>query len=88
MLFNIINNARDIIVQRNITSGKIFITEEHDRDEVVLKISDNAGGVNPEILHKIFEPYFTTREKGTGIGLYTSKKILEHGSLHRRRQFQ
>ncbi len=75
VLLNIINNAQDAILQNNIPKGKIKINLENN----IICISDNAGGIPENILDRIFEPYFTTKEqgRGTGIGLYMSKMIIE-----------
>ena len=75
ILLNIISNAKDEIISKRIEYGKINITIEKNR----VLISDNAGGIPNEIIHRIFEPYFTTKEQGngTGMGLYMSKVIVE-----------
>ncbi|MBF0466954.1 MAG: ATP-binding protein [Nitrospirae bacterium] len=53
---------------------------------LVLKISDNGGGVKDDIIYKLFDPYFTTKHKapGTGLGLYMAKELVQrnlHGVL-------
>jgi C4-dicarboxylate-specific signal transduction histidine kinase len=79
VLLNIINNAKDALCNKN---GKkyIFIKSYTDNEKVVIKIYDNAGGIEEDILSRIYEPYFTTKFKsqGTGIGLYMSKNITEN----------
>ena len=49
-------------------------------DRVRIEVQDNGGGVDPAIIDRIFEPYFTTKKDdiGTGIGLYLSRMIVEN----------
>lgn len=77
VLLNILNNARDILIERGVKEPMIIITAERSGDRSLVRIADNGGGINPDIIHKLFEPYFTTKEVGTGLGLYMSKMIVE-----------
>ncbi len=74
---NILGNAKDAIQQRQVRDGKVEITIGADDVYAYVAIRDNGGGIPEDVLEKIFDPYFTTREKGTGIGLYMSKMIIE-----------
>lgn len=78
VLLNIINNAKDALAKSD-KDKKIWIMVKSTDDKIIIDIMDNAGGIKPEILGKIFEPYFTTKHQsmGTGIGLYMSKQIIE-----------
>lgn len=77
VLINLINNARDELVKSD-EKKLIFISSKKNDKNIIIKIKDNAGGVNPLILDRIFEPYFSTKgdSKGTGIGLFMSEEIL------------
>ncbi|RXJ92783.1 hypothetical protein CRV00_12745 [Malaciobacter molluscorum] len=79
-ILNIISNAKDAIIENNISLGEIKIKTFKIEDNIIIEIKDNAGGVKAEIKDKIFEPYFTTKEegKGMGIGLYMAKTIIEN----------
>ena len=76
-IMNIVTNAKDILKERNIKNPKIKIYTINENIPKLI-IEDNAGGIPPEIIDKIFDPYFTTKyEYGTGIGLYMVKLIIE-----------
>ena len=67
------------MIEREISDKKIEIKAYKGENSCIIEISDNAGGIDKEIINKIFEPYFTTKDEknGTGLGLYMSKQILE-----------
>ena len=76
VLLNLLSNAKDAINDCGGLEGKVTIRlYEHDGCGCV-SIGDNGGGINPEVIGRIFEPYFTTKNMGTGIGLYMSKMII------------
>jgi signal transduction histidine kinase len=78
VLLNLLSNARDVLVEKGISSKYIEIRMAHDEKFAYLEIEDNGGGIEDEIIEKIFDPYFTTKgEGGTGLGLYMSKLIIE-----------
>ncbi len=82
----LLGNAIEALRQRNIASKAIYIILHVNSQYVNIVIEDNAGGIEPQNLQKIFEPYFTTKEhaEGTGLGLYIAKIIIErnmHGNF-------
>ena len=79
VILNIISNAKDALIGNKIENPMIKIETKVEDDYAYISIKDNALGIKDEIIHKIFEPYFTTKDEvqGTGIGLYMSKIIIE-----------
>ena len=79
-ILNIISNAKDALVLRRITNPKIILSIKVGKEFTIIKIEDNAGGIHLDNIDSIFEPYFTTKhsKKGTGIGLYMTKMIIEN----------
>ncbi len=75
---NIINNAKDALKTKEEENRFIFIKTYSKKDNVIICIKDNAGGIPKDILPKIFDPYFTTKHQsqGTGIGLYMTHQII------------
>ncbi len=85
-LLNILLNARDVIMDRKVAQSLIHIRIFQENGRSVVTIHDNGGGISESIMPKIFDPYFTTKQKssGAGIGLYMAKMIIEkkmYGSL-------
>jgi signal transduction histidine kinase len=76
-LINILNNAKDALEAIN-TEKLIFISTYEKDNKAFIKITDNANGIDNEIIDKVCEPYFTTKHqsKGTGIGLYMTEEII------------
>lgn len=78
VILNMIHNAMMAIVSKSIANGKIEILIKRMKNNLQIEIVDNGGGISKEDMPKIFNPYFTTKAKGSGIGLYMSKVIIEN----------
>ena len=78
VVLNIINNAQDIIIENKIEDPWINISLEKHETTALITIEDNAGGIAPENISKIFDPYFTTKynSQGTGMGLNICYRII------------
>jgi signal transduction histidine kinase len=86
VLLNIIHNSVDIFIEKNIKNSQITITTGKNKlGNQVISIEDNGGGIPIDIIDKVFDPYFSTKDKnGTGLGLYMSQTIIEehcHGTI-------
>lgn len=77
VVLNILGNARDAIRSRGIADGEVHVWVATENRNAVVSIRDNGGGIPVDVIDRIFDPYFTTRENGTGIGLYMSMMMIE-----------
>ena len=72
---NLLENARQAIPENR--NGNILVSVTTANDEVTISIADNGAGIPDEVIGKLFQPYFTTKSSGTGLGLAMTKKIIE-----------
>ena len=76
MLVNLVKNAMAAMI----SGGIIRIKTWYSNDFIFMTVEDTGSGIPDELIHKIFEPYFTTKVDGTGLGLTMSYKVVkEHG---------
>jgi len=73
VLINLLENARDAMAGE----GTIFLSLEETVDWIVLIVSDTGEGIPSDLIGKVFEPDFTTRTDGTGLGLTIVKRLVE-----------
>lgn len=79
VLLNIIQNAKDAILLQQPSQPQIEIRCSQQDSRALIRVRDNGGGIPQEIMHKVFDPYFTRKFKaqGVGMGLYMAKMIIE-----------
>ena len=77
VLLNLLSNSRDAINSFGVQAGIIRIKLYKRGDLGCIAISDNGGGIPEDVIDRVFEPYFSTKNMGSGIGLYMSKMIIE-----------
>lgn len=73
---NLIKNALQAV--ENVNQPRIIIDVRDDEENLILKMADNGKGVSEEIIDRIFEPQFTTKTGGMGLGLSMVKKIIDN----------
>jgi C4-dicarboxylate-specific signal transduction histidine kinase len=79
VLMNLVLNAKDAFLEQKTADPRISVILWSENGKSVVTITDNGGGIREDIIDKIFDPYFTTKSlgKGTGVGLFLSKSIIE-----------
>jgi signal transduction histidine kinase len=80
-LTNLVSNGIDAALLRRAPGGRVVVRTRHLPGEVVYEVADNGCGMDPELEDRVFTTFFTTKgNKGTGLGLLTTRKIVqEHG---------
>jgi PAS domain S-box-containing protein len=75
-IYNVIKNSFEAMKRR----GVLHIRTDMDDTHVLITFTDTGGGMSPDNLSRVFEPYFTTKTAGTGLGLLIVRRIVrEHG---------
>ena len=84
VIINLIKNAREAV--NTIEGGRVVLSFSKGDGYNYISVTDNGGGVDSEIQDKIFLPFFTTKKRGSGIGLSLSRKIIDahNGRLYLR----
>ena len=78
IVHNLLHNAHDAL--QNVKKPEIHLITTSNYTEFHLMVSDNGSGIAEHVMARVFEPYMTTKIKGTGLGLPIVKKIVEeHG---------
>lgn len=82
VLINLIKNAMEAVRENDEKS--IILSADSRNEKVIIRVRDNGKGIDEEDLEKVFIPFYTTKKKGSGIGLSLSKQImrLHKGSIH------
>ena len=76
VFLNILTNAKDALADCKYAPRLQFRAKKLD-DKILIQCQDNGCGIPTEIVDKLYEPFFTTKENGTGLGLAVSKRIIE-----------
>ena len=79
VLINIVKNAKEAILASDVRPGRIVIRADMKASWLSIVLCNNGGGIAKDVMMRMFEPYFTTKEEriGTGLGLYMCKMIVE-----------
>ncbi len=79
VLLNLLQNAQEVLKERHVKDPTITLTGREDESFQYIDVHDNGGGIEDDIIDKIFDPYFSTKDQknGTGLGLHMAKTMIE-----------
>ena len=77
VLINILQNALQAIKSASVKDGLVHVSSFCDAEKYMLKISDNGCGMDENTASHVFEPYYTTKADGTGLGLTMAYKVIK-----------
>lgn len=77
ILMNILQNAVEAFEDKKVLAPHVTVTVTREQGRALVAIRDNAGGIAPDMFERIFEAYATSKNNGSGIGLYMSRMIIE-----------
>jgi signal transduction histidine kinase len=78
VFLNLLINARQAVKKKGMITVRAKAGIIRGEDAVVIEVEDTGGGIRPEIIRNIFNPFFSTSAKGTGLGLSISHRIIAH----------
>ncbi len=78
VFLNLMINARQVMSDGGVLTVKAWVGSLRGDQAVVVEVEDTGGGISPEIMRNIFNPFFSTFAKGTGLGLSISHRIIAH----------
>jgi signal transduction histidine kinase len=78
VFLNLVINARQVMSDGGVLTVKARVGSLRGDKAVVVEVKDTGGGIEPEVMRNIFNPFFSTFAKGTGLGLSISHRIVEH----------
>jgi signal transduction histidine kinase len=84
VIVNLITNAIEAMPEGGTISIAVAMSQSVQGDMVELKITDTGPGIPPDVINRIYDPFFTTKKEGTGLGLAISRRIVNahKGSLN------
>ena len=77
VVLNLMMNGMDAMAETSDRAKELLITARGDESEIVVRVEDSGTGLDPEAADKIFNPFFTTKPHGIGMGLSISRSIIE-----------
>jgi signal transduction histidine kinase len=76
VMINLVTNAAQSLGERPTHDGSVIITAESNAGQIRFSVSDNGGGIAPEVLQKVGTPFFTTKRQGTGLGISQCQRLV------------